>query len=431
MKKSGYDPKAIAHIEADEQERSLKEKLEEIHGSGSSELSENFRTARADNIDKFDGIVKKDNVVKKDSVAQNDSVAKNDNIVINDKASKSVKGKQKKPSNAVSSFPKGSYRYGEDGSVEEIIEEYADVTLEDIPIFPEAVLNPGRRHGVCKQTISKQTACKRDVPEQTVCKSKPARRPAPYEVKVTQKKKDKPAAPKKSPEVIGSGPAGHRSRVRKRFLQTGLKGFSPHEVMEILLFYTIPRRDTKSIGRELIDRFGSVHEVFDADSRELTKIPFVTERTVRLFKLIPAVADFRETLDIKRIRPYEDYSRVMQEFVPKLQKNIDGKLRIACFSADLKLMCISDIPLHDDDFTLDTVRLAAKNIIDAKCSGTVLVHSHNGNATPTENDIDFTGKIGSVLSIMGIELIDHVILGASAPHSVRHNLNWEQLLAKG
>ncbi|MDE7294018.1 MAG: hypothetical protein K2N72_06310 [Oscillospiraceae bacterium] len=396
MKKSGYDPKAIAHIEADEQERSLKEKLEEIHGSASSDRPEDFRTARADNV------------------------------VINDRASKSVKGKQKTPSNTASPFPKGSYRYGEDGSVEEIIEEYADVTLEDIPIFPEAVHNPGRQRVVCKQT-----ACKQAAPKQTVCKSKPARRPAPYEVKVTQKKKDKPAAPKKPPEVIGSGPAGHRSRVRKRFLQTGLKGFSLHEVMEILLFYTIPRRDTKSIGRELIDRFGSVHGVFDADSRELTKIPFVTERTVRLFKLIPAVADFRETLDIKRIRPYEDYSRVMQEFVPKLQKNIDGKLRIACFSADLKLMCISDIPLHDDDFTLDTIRLAAKNIIDSKCSGTVIVHSHNGNAAPTESDIDFTGRLGSILSIMGIELIDHVILGAPAPHSVRHNLNWEQLMSKG
>ena len=383
MKKSGYDPKAIAHIEADEQERSLKEKLEEIHGSASSERSENFRAAHFDNA------------------------------VKDDRAVGTAKGKQKTPANDKSSFPKGSYRYGEDGSVEKIIEEYADVTLEDIPMLPKDIHIPRKR-----------TVRKRSV-------SKPVRRTVPYEVKVFEKKKDKPAAPSKPSNVAVSGLAGHRSRVRERFLQTGLKGFSPHEVMEILLFYTIPRRDTKSIGRELIDRFGSVCGVFDADSRELTKISFVTERTVRLFRLIPAVADFRETLDIKRIRPYEDYSRVMQEFIPKLKKNIEGKLRIACFSADLKLMCISDIPLHDDDFTLDTVRLAAKHILDAKCSGTVLVHSHTGNAVPTEKDIDFTGKIGSILSIMGIEFIDHVILGVPVPHSIRHNLNWEQMMAKG
>lgn len=370
LKKSGYDPKAIAHIEADEQERSLKEKLEELRSNASSDRPEAPRAV---------GFAKE---------------------------------KLKTQAYDKSSFPKGSYRYGEDGSVEEIIEACADVTLEDIPMLPESVHNPGR--------------------QPTGGKRKPARRVAPYEVKMPQKKKDKPVASEKPPEVIGSGPAGHRSRVRDRFLKTGLKGFSPHEVMEILLFYTVPRRDTKSIGRELIDSFGTVHGVFDADPGELIKIPFVTERTVRLFKLIPAVADFHEALDTRRIRPYEDYGRVMQEFVPKLQKNIEGKLRIACFSADLKLMCVSDIPLREDDFTLDTVRLTAKHILEAKCSGTVLVHSHNGSAdpaaAPTENDIDFTGKIGSILAIMGIELIDHVILGAPKPHSLRHNLNWEQLM---
>ncbi|MDE6593631.1 MAG: hypothetical protein K2K57_11295 [Oscillospiraceae bacterium] len=371
MKKSGYDPKAIANIAADEQERSLKEKIEEIRSGDACGRSENSAAAVAHKPDK---------------------------------------GKPKMSADK-SSFPKGSYRYGEDGTVEEIIEKFSDTVLEDIPMFPEAVHTPpGKSDGV---------------------KRKPARRVAPYDVKVSEKTEDKAVISKKPREVRSSGPAGHRSRVRDRFIKTGLKGFSPHEVMEILLFYTIPRRDTKSIGRKLIDSFGSVCGVFDADRRELTNIPFVTERTVRLFKLIPAVADFRETFDINRIRPYEDYSRVMKEFIPKLQKNIEGKLRIACFSPDLKLMCISDIPLREDDFNLDTVRLAAKNILDSKCSGTVLVHSHDKNAAPTENDIDFTGKIGSILSIMGIELIDHIILSASKPYSIRRNLNWEQLIAKG
>ena len=80
---------------------------------------------------------------------------------------------------------------------------------------------------------------------------------------------------------------GHRDRVRERFLNTGLEGFADHEILELLLFYTIPRQDTKQIAHELIDRFDSVAGVFDADIEELCKTKGITQNSAVLFKLIP------------------------------------------------------------------------------------------------------------------------------------------------
>lgn len=83
--------------------------------------------------------------------------------------------------------------------------------------------------------------------------------------------------------------AKHRERLRHRFLVNGLDGFSEHNVLEMLLFYSIPRKDTNELAHELIDRFGSLANVFDAPYEALKRIDGVGERTATLLKFIPAL----------------------------------------------------------------------------------------------------------------------------------------------
>lgn len=81
--------------------------------------------------------------------------------------------------------------------------------------------------------------------------------------------------------------SGHRQRMRQRFLATGLTGFQDYEALELLLFYSIPRRDVRPMARELVRRFGSLQQVLEADSEELLEVPGIGPRTVALLHFIP------------------------------------------------------------------------------------------------------------------------------------------------
>lgn len=82
----------------------------------------------------------------------------------------------------------------------------------------------------------------------------------------------------------------HRKRLKERFLEEGLENFQNHNILELLLFYSVPRRDTNALAHELIDKFGSLSAVFDADYDSLLDCKGVSENTAVLLKLIPKLA---------------------------------------------------------------------------------------------------------------------------------------------
>ena len=96
---------------------------------------------------------------------------------------------------------------------------------------------------------------------------------------------------------------GHRQRLKNRFLTEGLDSFETHNILELLLFYSIPQRDTNGIAHKLLDTFGSLKGVFEADFEELIKIDGIKENTATLLKLIPEVARayFHEEMDEQKI----------------------------------------------------------------------------------------------------------------------------------
>lgn len=94
---------------------------------------------------------------------------------------------------------------------------------------------------------------------------------------------------KKTPKGPGQLHAGHRSRVRQRFLTGGLDSFQDHEVLELLLFYAVPRRDVNEMAHMLMDRFGSLSGVLDAPEDELCTIPGVGPGIAHFLNLIPEV----------------------------------------------------------------------------------------------------------------------------------------------
>ena len=83
---------------------------------------------------------------------------------------------------------------------------------------------------------------------------------------------------------------GHRSKLKKRFLTQGLTGFEDHNILELILFFAIPRRDTNVIAHELLNKFGSFSRVFEASVEELCSVDGIGEHAAHLIKTYPAVA---------------------------------------------------------------------------------------------------------------------------------------------
>ena len=85
---------------------------------------------------------------------------------------------------------------------------------------------------------------------------------------------------------------GHRERLKRRFLNEGLDGFEPHQILEMLLFYAIPRRDTNEIAHALLERYGSLSGVFDADPNDIATVSGMGLHSALLLSFVPQVSRF-------------------------------------------------------------------------------------------------------------------------------------------
>ena len=111
---------------------------------------------------------------------------------------------------------------------------------------------------------------------------------------------------------------GHRQRLKERFLKEGLDHFEEHQVLELLLFYAIPQRDTNEIAHELIRKFGSLTKVLDAKPEELAQVKYVGDNAATLFQLITAVARYYQVNSAKiAVNP-----SVRPEFVRKMMLDV-------------------------------------------------------------------------------------------------------------
>ncbi len=220
--------------------------------------------------------------------------------------------------------------------------------------------------------------------------------------------------------------AKHRSRVKQRFLRDGLDGFEPHNVLELLLFYGIPQCDTNVIAHELINKFGSLEGVFEADYKDLQTVKGVGENSASLIKLIPQISRYYlrlKTQDkVKFDSPDElaEYIRAQylfeeREVFSAIYLDSAGKLisfdRIAEGSAshvDLNFAKIIEITISKN---------AAKVIV---------AHNHPaGNLIPSAADLHTTNKLSEIFKIVHIDFVDHMIITPDGYMSMaQHDKYW-------
>lgn len=205
---------------------------------------------------------------------------------------------------------------------------------------------------------------------------------------------------------------GHRRRVKDRFRAEGLDSFDPVHALELLLFYAVPRRDTKPIARRLLDKYGSFYKVLEASYESLVQVEGVGHNTAIFLKLMNDTSRYylssRDNTELV-LTDLNDYGTFLMNRFVGVSKE---ELYILCLDAKGKLLkCIKLA-----SGTVITLDISPRTVVEAALSvnatSVILGHNHPGGfAFPSEADVFVTDKIFYALAAVDIELVDHIIVG--------------------
>lgn len=204
---------------------------------------------------------------------------------------------------------------------------------------------------------------------------------------------------------------GHREKMRQRFMTGGLDAFADHEILELLLYYAIPRRDTNPIAHALMERYGSLPAVLAAPMEDLKRTEGIGESAAVLLHLVPQVCRRARLAQVgedqvlnssERAGAYllECFDGESREVIYQLCLDRKGKL-LACKRLGEGRVASADLD----------VRRLVENAILTGASAVILAHNHpSGVALPSDGDYTATMRVRAALNAIGIELADHIIV---------------------
>lgn len=205
---------------------------------------------------------------------------------------------------------------------------------------------------------------------------------------------------------------GHRDRLRARFLKEGLEGFAPHNALELLLFYALPRCDTNALSHALLQHFGSLAGVFDASLEELQSVKGVGYNTAVLIKLIPSLgAVYMED----KLHPgvmLNTTEKAGRYFLPRFYGKTAECVYMAALDDKRKVLRCTNL---EEGGIVNAVNLSIRKILEeaihTNATGVLLAHNHPGGvALPSSNDKWATRQAYHALKMINVELVDHIVV---------------------
>lgn len=204
---------------------------------------------------------------------------------------------------------------------------------------------------------------------------------------------------------------GHRQKVKTRFLTEGLDGFEDHQVLEMLLFFSIPMKDTNELAHKMLNEFGSLAGLFEADPKDICKRCGVSENTAVLVSLIPSLSRryFSRRWGDK---PVLNSSSKAGEYAVSLFAGrtyevffvicLDSQNRVN-YAALVHEGTINESPVYP--------RLIVETVLRHQANSVILAHNHpGGSLQPSQEDMAITKKIASALEPISVQVMDHIIV---------------------
>lgn len=213
--------------------------------------------------------------------------------------------------------------------------------------------------------------------------------------------------------------AGHRERMRERFEQNGLDGFHDHEVLEMLLFYAIPRGDTNALAHELLREFGSLQGVLRADPEQLCRVKGIGANAAVFLRFTGEFHTFLEQSRMRGVSLGTTENRFAY-FRNLLSGCSDENMLAACLDDDMKVLRCHTVAKGAPGHVQVEMQVLIRTILQSHCRSVILAHNHpNGKAVPSDADIYHTQTAAKLLHSLQIELIDHIIVAPDDVCSMR------------
>ncbi len=208
--------------------------------------------------------------------------------------------------------------------------------------------------------------------------------------------------------------SGHRKRVKAKALDIGFGHLDDHQLLELLLFYSIPREDTNALAHRLLNEFGSLNDLLKATPEQIKKVSGAGENTALLISAVSEIS--QRSLTVKKdgrvtYKTTEDYKKLA---ISGLQYESVEKVFIFCFDTHGRMKKCACISQGDKTSSYIDVAAAVKTMVESDCKKAIIAHNHpTGNKSPSAADIDATRSVSVMFRRLGFVLADHIIVGGS------------------
>jgi DNA repair protein RadC len=204
---------------------------------------------------------------------------------------------------------------------------------------------------------------------------------------------------------------GHRQRVKSRYLSEGLDSFEDHQVLELLLFYCIPMKDTNELAHKLIGAFGSLANIFEADPKDICKRCGVSENTAILLSIIPSLTR-RYVMDKWGEKPVLGSSAKAGEYAVSLFTGRTYEVfYVICLDAQNRVN--HAVLVHEGTINETPVypRIIVETVLRYQANSVILAHNHpGGSKRPSDADLQITKRIIAALEAISVHVTDHIIV---------------------
>lgn len=214
--------------------------------------------------------------------------------------------------------------------------------------------------------------------------------------------------------------SGHRQRLRERFSRHGSEVMADYELLELLLFRTIARADTKPLAKALLNRFGSFAAVLGAETTLLREVPGCGEAVAQDIKLLSACAQRLGKSEIMKKNVLDSWNKVIAYCMTSMAYENREQFRILFLDKKNRLIADEVQQIGTVDHTPVYPREVIKRALELSSTALILFHNHpSGDATPSRADVDMTKLIISIAAPLNITVHDHIIIGKGGHISMR------------
>ena len=212
----------------------------------------------------------------------------------------------------------------------------------------------------------------------------------------------------------------HRKRLRERFMEGGARAMPDYELLELVLFRAVPRRDMKPLARRLLDKFGDFNRVLSAPKERLAEVQGVGSAVVQELKIVEAASHRLARARVMQTNVIASWDAVLDYCHTTMAHRETEQFRVLYLDRKNILIADEEQARGTVDHVTVYPREVVKRALELNASAFILVHNHpSGDPTPSEADISMTAQINDAAKALGLTLHDHLIIGKSTELSFR------------